>query len=862
MKRLFWFLFLIPSLIFAQGTTVNVGQTASRISSGGSVPSSCTDGDVFFHTATTKGMYQCYDGSYHLVGSSTANGDLVGPSSAVSGNLTSFDGTSGKLTKDSGVAAADLATVNGNGTVGHCVQFSDTHQVEDAGQPCDPAGGNAVTGTFTAGRLPFASGTHSLTDYANLAYDSSNVLLSVPGTGVSTTPIQMGSGDSFADWVGYNVVAFPNPSAGGKVALGFDPTGGDPTFWLYSLATGGIFHFATPTQDLILDDDGLKLDGDFVPSVNGSVTTGNCVQFGVDGATIEDAGDTCGSGSAFDGSLIKTNPILLGPTEGGVTNFKSTTDNSLITPGQFSDNIVSRFEQVISNGQNVYGGGTNAKTTFILTDNRMTAQGAGQRFSRANTVTAYGMGDVFVESNAIQFAGADINGDEGQGFQSVSYLRQQPSLTTKTISSVTTYGGDTTTQAVYIGASLTPQSVEVGSTTGMNADDWVVVGQAVPSGDYNVEVVQVISVDDATHFTAVFRNNHGMGDVIKGATKLVLDSTSELGQDRVLVNLSGSSYSTGTVTGISGATFTGSGTTWANNMVGGAALNIGAIALTDDDYASSPFSGGSGPLKSWYQITAVTNTTHLNIFTYSVAGNTNYRGNFVTPSNYIIRPASRILRILDSTTVILEYTAATWTAGDTVENIISPYPDVTGYQWKISSYTPGGTYRDFFHIDNIGARKFNNAIRIRDEMPSGSDVDAVAWGNGVSISGVTNGINIQDASDYGIVFGSAGEGHAAGKAGRLIWSDTGGVFDPYTNGGDSSAAATLFVPPNASSGAGGYFYFWSNIARWYGFLGVAGSNAGAPATPAAGFEFFIDSGDGNKLKVVGPSGTVTLVAAP
>ena len=43
-------------------------------------------------------------------GGGSGTGDVVGPASAVDGNIVSFDGTTGKLVKDSGVAAADVIT--------------------------------------------------------------------------------------------------------------------------------------------------------------------------------------------------------------------------------------------------------------------------------------------------------------------------------------------------------------------------------------------------------------------------------------------------------------------------------------------------------------------------------------------------------------------------------------------------------------------------------------------------------------------------------------------------------------------------------------------------------------------------------
>jgi hypothetical protein len=42
-----------------------------------------------------------------------------------------------------------------------------------------------------------------------------------------------------------------------------------------------------------------------------------------------------------------------------------------------------------------------------------------------------------------------------------------------------------------------------------------------------------------------------------------------------------------------------------------------------------------------------------------------------------------------------------------------------------------------------------------------------------------------------------------------------------------------------------------------------GSSAGTPGTPGGGiYKFYIDTNDGSKLKVIGPSGTVTVLANP
>lgn len=139
------------------------------------------------------------------------------------------------------------------------------------------------------------------------------------------------------------------------------------------------------------------------------------------------------------------------------------------------------------------------------------------------------------------------------------------------------------------------------------------------------------------------------------ALVLSIDNMSEVGQGRVVVNLSGASYSVGTVTGSVGAGLNGGGTAWANNMVGGDALNIGAIQLDKDNYTGIPFNGGgaNGTLKSWFQIESVGAANFLNIFSFTVAGAVTYKGVGSFPTTYTIRPSVQILEIVRSSNQIV-----------------------------------------------------------------------------------------------------------------------------------------------------------------------------------------------------------------
>src|SRR5262249_43498856 len=147
--------------------------------------------------------------------------------------------------------------------------------------------------------------------------------------------------------------------------------------------------------------------------------------------------------------------------------------------------------------------------------------------------------------------------------------------------------GITVTQAIT--ASRTAQTVTVSATTGIAVNDWLVIQQGLPNQDNNEEAILVSAIGTGT-ITAVFYYNHVSGATLTAAMVLGTGGdTAYCGQDRVLVNLSGASYSTGTVSSISGGGFTGTGTSWSASMVGGSTLNIGAIALDADDCTVSPW---------------------------------------------------------------------------------------------------------------------------------------------------------------------------------------------------------------------------------------------------------------------------------
>lgn len=426
-----------------------------------------------------------------------------------------------------------------------------------------------------------------------------------------------------------------------------------------------------------------------------------------------------------------------------IVGLSATSANAAGVDPQFSNVQGLSIDFASDDGDNSYGGGTNAKTTLVPLNLTHTAHAAGQIFVQLNRLIAYGMGDSFLKSEFVDYATGPIAGDEGQGFTSVCAFNQQQHLTLFTVTAVTKTTLNTTTTQIIVG-SKTVQTVTVASTVGANPGDWIVVERQAPTGFPNVEAVQITAVGAGT-ISGIFRNNHANGVTVTPALVLSIDNMSEVGQGRVVVNLSGASYSVGTVTGSVGAGLNGGGTAWANNMVGGDALNIGAIQLDKDNYTGIPFNGGgaNGTLKSWFQIESVGAANFLNIFSFTVAGAVTYKGVGSFPTTYTIRPSVQILEIVRSSNqIVCETTTTTWNVGDSCEQVICPYPDVTLFTYNTANFTPGGTYRGLFSLGVLGGRKFDTGFSVNC-TPDGT--------NGADLGGVVSAFSVGGGADVGFV---------------------------------------------------------------------------------------------------------------
>ncbi len=94
------------------GTSASGGTTAITIADGSSdiTVAGTTTSTGFIKTGGTSSEFLMADGSVSTGGGGGGSGDVVGPSSATNNNFVAFDGTTGKLVKDSAKGASDFAT--------------------------------------------------------------------------------------------------------------------------------------------------------------------------------------------------------------------------------------------------------------------------------------------------------------------------------------------------------------------------------------------------------------------------------------------------------------------------------------------------------------------------------------------------------------------------------------------------------------------------------------------------------------------------------------------------------------------------------------------------------------------------------
>jgi hypothetical protein len=554
------------------------------------------------------------------------------------------------------------------------------------------------------------------------------------------------------------------------------------------------------------------------PSSSGLKVGTTLVAGGVTGEVLIDNAGVLGQASGiFNDPLFLTqgldvtvtDPIFEGnPNYNRAVQFTATYDK-LISNAAFTDQSVVGIDLEFKAGLNVFNSdpqaNAQAKYTPIALNVGGNFIGAGEKFTLALTSNFWSMGDSFMFSGNTVYAGGPIAGDEGQGWSPQMQLGQPNGAVHDTITAVvrTTYSATITSPVV---GSQIPQAIPVSTTVGASIGDWIVINQSVPGNNSAIWAAQITAINPSVSITCICPINCAIGTTITPALCLNMNNGGfQYGEGRVLVNYSGTSYSTGTISSIVGGAFNGSGTTWTNTMVGGNALNIGAIYLDIDTLTLSPFSV-SLPCRSVYQINTIVNPTELGAFSTSVAADLSYRGRGVgqTGLTYKIIPGARVLLVnpitggLPTFTAICETSTHTWTVGDTVECTVCPYPDVHGWDYVVAQWNAGGNRRFAINLLNAGARTFDTGINFSGQPtfignPANPGYDGFSFATGVNFASCKNPIVILTATSSdgtSIVAGSAIQinspfgdgadtaiewtGHAAGK---IVQSAANNGFD-------------------------------------------------------------------------------------
>lgn len=414
-----------------------------------------------------------------------------------------------------------------------------------------------------------------------------------------------------------------------------------------------------------------------------------------------------------------------------------------------------------------------AKTTFLAHSVVVNGNGDGQTFGFASTVTCNGGGsDCELYGGQLFSGGVPINGNEGNLSAFVN-RQQSAAYTTGTINSVIapTATGSTTITSGLTGSNV-DQTFAVGSTTGFHTGDWVRINEQAPNNQDTVQATKIDAVGSGT-LTAIVYYSTPAGATVLPAQILQMNvgvgPGTGWGQDRVAICTTCAAITAGTAV-LSGDGFTvvGTATNFTNGMVNGDSLNPGVFLFDADTFTGGP-SGTT--FHSEYQISSVTNTTHLALYKTDVAGNSAVTTKCVAACTYKVLPGAMMLFMGDGTRlpsnqVVMDGPPAMWTgqAGQTIEQRIGPFIDAGGPQEGIGGFTIGGTYRFGHLIRNIGTRAFNAGLLIDTAGyigQAGSDVDA--WTVGVNIQSAVTGIQIiGGAGSTGGVFAQSLTGNGFG----------------------------------------------------------------------------------------------------
>lgn len=273
------------------GAKGDTGEAGAQGDPGEGVPASGLTGQLLAKASATD-----YDTEW--IDPPSGLGDVVGPGSAVSGNLVAFDGATGKLVQDAGVSASSFATAGQGSLADSAVQPGDLAAVATSGAYSDLSGAPSLATVATSGAYSDLSGTPSLGTAAALDVPSSGDAASgevVKGDDSRLSDARTPTAHTHDDR--YYTEAEVDSALGGKANASHSHAISDVTN-LQSALDGKADTGHTHTLSDITDAGTAAASdtGDFATAAQGALAD-TAVQPG-------DDADTLGSGAATDGHVL------------------------------------------------------------------------------------------------------------------------------------------------------------------------------------------------------------------------------------------------------------------------------------------------------------------------------------------------------------------------------------------------------------------------------------------------------------------------------------------------------------------------------------------------------------------------------
>jgi hypothetical protein len=324
-------------------------------------------------------------------GGGGGSGDVVGPGVAVNNDVVTFDGTTGKLVKDSGVLITNLVLTSDSRLSDARTPLAHVHSAADvtSGTLAVARGGTGTGTAFTAGSVVFAgaSGVYGQ-DNANLFFDDTNNRLGI-GTASPQAKCEVNAGAS----EGRLKIFGDNPvlTFAGDANTGVND---------YAIWAGGASGASTGRLQIgVLSSYDAALPGSAILALehDGRLALGTANQaerFVVTGVTAYNLGARW-TGNNIDGTGI----VLENLSAGGKSySIFSGGSGNASGAGSFGVHDGSAYRWIIDTSGNV-GYGVTAFGTSA-------AKVLGIANGTAPTSSPAGMGQLYVEAGALKFRGS------------------------------------------------------------------------------------------------------------------------------------------------------------------------------------------------------------------------------------------------------------------------------------------------------------------------------------------------------------------------------------------------------------------------------------------------------------------------